>query len=109
MDLLRPEDRERLLNLRNSSAKSETPACHKASLPAGVPAQGDATSSGLQQEALAVWKGAKSTSTTFRPFEKDPSKQARYELYLSRLKQGDRGSRFFPPIMHCGTFIYSQN
>lgn len=98
MDLLRPEDRERLLNLRNSSAKSDTAACQKASLPAGSPAQGDATSSGLQQEALAAWRGTKSTSTTFRPFEKDPSKQARYELYLGRLKQGDRGSRFVPPI-----------
>uniref|UniRef100_A0AAX7TCA6 G-patch domain-containing protein n=1 Tax=Astatotilapia calliptera TaxID=8154 RepID=A0AAX7TCA6_ASTCA len=34
-------------------------------------------------------KGIQTSSQTFKPFEKNPSKQARYELYLSRLKQGD--------------------
>lgn len=94
MDLLRPQDRQRLLNFRNFAAQPDALAAHKAT-PAvpGLPTQSvPAASTGLQQEALAVWKNAKSSSQVFRPFEKDPSKQARYELYLSRLKQGDRGS-----------------
>ncbi|XP_041805894.1 G patch domain-containing protein 1 isoform X2 [Chelmon rostratus] len=94
MELLRPEDRQRLLNLRNSSvvpaAKSTTPDSHDASRSTGSSAAGGAASSGLQQEALAVWRGVQTSTQTFRPFENNPSKQARYELYLSRLKQGDK-------------------
>lgn len=111
MELLRPEDRERLLNLRNSSnvpsTKTTTLDSHDALRPAGTsagpPAVGDVASSGLQQEALAAWRGVRTSSQTFRPFEKNPSKQARYELYLNRLKQGDKGRRPSPtcPIMHC--------
>lgn len=97
MDLLRPEDRQRLLNFRNSSAQPDASAAGKAApaAPAAAvlpPHSIPAVSAGLQQEALAVWRDAKSSSQTFRPFEKEPSKQARYELYLSRLKQGDKGS-----------------
>lgn len=65
-----------------------------------------AASSGLQQqqhEALVSWRGVQTSSQTFRPFENNPSKQARYEFYLSRLKQGDKGMRICPagPIMYC--------
>ncbi|XP_076592200.1 G patch domain-containing protein 1 isoform X2 [Chaetodon auriga] len=91
MELLRPEDRQRLLNLRNSSVvpatKTTTPDSHDAPRSASSSA---APSSGLQEEALAAWRGVQASSQTFRPFEKNPSKQARYELYLSRLKQGDK-------------------
>lgn len=88
MELLKPEDRERLLNLRNAS---NTPVSHNASQQVVSPAVGGVVSSGLQQEALAVWKGVQPSSQTFKPFEKNPSKQARYELYLSCLKQGNKG------------------
>uniref|UniRef100_A0A8C5ECT8 G-patch domain-containing protein n=1 Tax=Gouania willdenowi TaxID=441366 RepID=A0A8C5ECT8_GOUWI len=73
MDLLRPEDRQRLAAVAMASGMAA------------------AASSGLrqQQEALAAWKGKTSTQT-FRPFENIPSKQARYEQYVSRLKQGDQ-------------------
>ncbi|XP_067441518.1 G patch domain-containing protein 1 isoform X1 [Thunnus thynnus] len=103
MELLRPEDRERLFNLRNSSnppsIKTTTPDSHDALRPVGASALSGAasssssssSSSGLQQqqEALAAWRG-QTSAQTFRPFEKNPSKQARYELYLNRLKQGDK-------------------
>lgn len=90
LELLRPEDRERLLSIRTASnvpASKTTPAV----LPAGPPSVGRAVSSGLQQEALAAWRDVQTSSQTFRPFEKNPSKQARYELYLDRLRQGDQG------------------
>ncbi|XP_074484734.1 G patch domain-containing protein 1, partial [Sebastes fasciatus] len=97
LELLRPEDRQRLLNLRNSpnvpSTKTATPASHDASRPAaGSSAGGGAASSGheQQQEALTAWRGVQTSSQTFRPFEMNPSKQARYELYLNGLKQGDK-------------------
>ncbi|XP_068166109.1 G patch domain-containing protein 1 isoform X2 [Antennarius striatus] len=81
LDLLRPADRNRLLHIRNST---QAPAqdSHDALLPAKAAA-------GLQQEALAAWKGVQTSSQTFKPFDKTPSKQARYEAYLDRLRQGD--------------------
>ncbi len=107
MELLRPEDRERLLNLRNSSSlpstKTTTPGSHDSLRSSGSSAVGGAASSGLQQEALAAWRGVQTSSQTFKPFENNPSKQARYELYLNRLKQGDKGMKLCLtfPIMHC--------
>uniref|UniRef100_A0A667ZTK3 G patch domain containing 1 n=1 Tax=Myripristis murdjan TaxID=586833 RepID=A0A667ZTK3_9TELE len=41
------------------------------------------------KEVLASWPDIQG-SQTFRPFEENPSKQARYDLYLRRLKQGDK-------------------
>lgn len=98
MELLRPEDRERLRNLRNSSnvpsARTATTDSHGALRSAGSSAAGGVASSGLQQEALAAWRGVQNSTQTFRPFEQNPSKQARYELYLNRLKQGDKGMNY---------------
>ncbi|XP_031136140.2 G patch domain-containing protein 1-like [Sander lucioperca] len=105
LELLKPEDRERLLSLRNSSSsnlptpKTQPPASHDAlrwagpaavAAPVGGVAASSSSASGLQQEALTVWKGVQTSAQTFRPFEKNSSKQARYELYLNRLKQGDK-------------------
>lgn len=83
LDLLRPEDRQRILSVRR-------PPPH-APLQGAPAVAGGGVSSGLQQEALAAWKGIQASAPTFRPFEQNPSKQARYELYLSRLRQGDTG------------------
>lgn len=100
MELLRPEDRERLQNIRNSSNLPPTKTTtsqtsHEALRPAGMSAGPSALMSSSvqqqqQQEALTMWKGVQTSSQTFRPFEKNSSKQARYELYLNRLKQGDK-------------------
>ncbi|TDH17501.1 hypothetical protein EPR50_G00009630 [Perca flavescens] len=100
LELLKPEDRERLLSLRTSSStsssssnapKTQPPASHDALRWAGPAAAAAAgPPPGLQQEALTVWKGVQTSSQSFKPFEKNSSKQARYELYLDRLKQGDR-------------------
>ncbi|KAK2854349.1 hypothetical protein Q5P01_007010 [Channa striata] len=100
MELLRPEDRQRLLGLRQSTSQTSTKtevtnspdALQSAGLAAGVLPQSVAASPGLlqQQEALSVWRGGQTSSQTFKPFEKNPSKQARYELYLSRLRQGHK-------------------
>lgn len=88
MDLLRPEDRQRLLSLRTATAQR----------PSQAPPPGPAPPlSGLQQEALAAWRGSSSSSSSssqsFKPFENTPGKQVRYERYLSRLQQGDAGRR----------------
>ncbi|KAM7405595.1 hypothetical protein PAMP_000032 [Pampus punctatissimus] len=87
MELLRPEDRDRLLNLRNSSNLPSTTTSQRPA--SSSSASSSCSSLQQQQEALAAWKGQTSTQT-FRPFEKNPSKQARYELYLNRMKQGDK-------------------
>ncbi|KAM9860610.1 G patch domain-containing protein 1 isoform 2-T2 [Aulostomus maculatus] len=94
MELLRPEDRERLLSLRATSGplsnKPTIPKSHDALQPVGASPLSGTAPLGLQQqqEALEAWRG-QTSSQTFRPFEKNPSKQARYELYLNRLQQGD--------------------
>ncbi|KAK2920489.1 G patch domain-containing protein 1 [Channa argus] len=101
MELLRPEDRERLLSLCNSSNQTSNKtttttnppdALQSTGLAARVLPQSSAASTCLlqQQEALAAWKGVQTSSQTFKPFEKNPSKQARYEHYLSRLRQGHK-------------------
>ncbi|TTK32048.1 G patch domain-containing protein 1 [Bagarius yarrelli] len=41
------------------------------------------------QQALSAWSSPTAqNSKVFKPFEKNPSKQARYESYISHLKQG---------------------
>ncbi|XP_056317791.1 G patch domain-containing protein 1 [Danio aesculapii] len=43
------------------------------------------------QMALRAWSGPTAdASKTFKPFSKNPQKQARYDLYISKLKQGDK-------------------
>ncbi|XP_041839846.1 G patch domain-containing protein 1 isoform X2 [Melanotaenia boesemani] len=84
LELLRPEDRQRLLGFRKSyTQKTSTPDPPE-------PAPSSSSALQLQQEALAAWRGVHTSSQTFRPFQKNPDKQARYEVYLSRLRQGDR-------------------
>ncbi|KAK1875679.1 G patch domain containing protein 1 [Dissostichus eleginoides] len=80
LELLKPEDRKRLLDLRTSTPNSTS---HDALRRPDVGV-------GLQQEALTAWRGVPASNQSFRPFDKNPSKQARYDLYLNRLKQGDR-------------------
>uniref|UniRef100_A0A8D2ZMQ3 G-patch domain-containing protein n=1 Tax=Scophthalmus maximus TaxID=52904 RepID=A0A8D2ZMQ3_SCOMX len=115
MELLKPEDRDRLLNLRTMAGSMAENAARSSAVSLAVTSavamarsmagsmagsssvssalSGAASSSGLhqqQQEALASWRGVQSSTQSFKPFEKNPSKQARYELYLDRLRQGDR-------------------
>ncbi|XP_066510222.1 G patch domain-containing protein 1-like [Hoplias malabaricus] len=55
--------------------------------------QGDAQvlSQTTAQLALTAWSSPTAQgSQTFKPFEKNPVKQARYDLYISRLRQGDK-------------------
>lgn len=99
MELLRPEDRQRLLSIRKSSnppsACTSSPGSGEASQPAVLSSGTSAEAPPLQQqEALAAWRGVHQSAQTFRPFEKNPTKQARYELYLSRLRLGDRGTAY---------------
>ncbi|XP_075939293.1 G patch domain-containing protein 1 isoform X1 [Anarhichas minor] len=94
MELLKPEDRQRLLSMRTTSSPlTSTKTSQDAVRSWAGPSAEGAEDSGLrqQQEALTAWRGVQTSSQTFRPFEQDPTKQARYELYLNRLKQGDRG------------------
>ncbi|XP_056267907.1 G patch domain-containing protein 1 isoform X3 [Pseudoliparis swirei] len=98
MELLRPADRQRLLSMRSSSLLTSNTSQN--AVWAGPQEEGGGASSDLrqQQEALAVWSGVHTSSQTFRPFEENPSKQARYDLYLDRLKQGDRGGLWWSVV-----------
>ncbi|XP_069031164.1 G patch domain-containing protein 1 isoform X2 [Embiotoca jacksoni] len=96
MELLRPADRHRLLSLRNSFHQASAPDSQDALQSVGSsgasPSSGPQQQQQQQQEALAAWRGVQTSSQTFRPFEKNPSKQARYELYVNSLRQGDKGA-----------------
>ncbi|KAJ7999344.1 hypothetical protein DPEC_G00193410 [Dallia pectoralis] len=116
-DMLKPEDRERLSGLRGSTSGSKppleppprqpTPAEARAAMVATGVAAAAAKASAQkalssrfappaeqqQMEALSVWSGPTAqaqTGQTFKPFEKTPHKQARYDHYIEKLKQGDR-------------------
>ncbi|KAL0977976.1 hypothetical protein UPYG_G00164220 [Umbra pygmaea] len=114
-DLLKAEDRERLSGLRKPppapSPSSEAPPrqptlgeARAAVVAAGVAAAKASAQKALssrfappaeqqQLEALSVWSGPTAQAQTgpvFKPFEKTPHKQARYDHYIEKLKQGDR-------------------
>lgn len=111
-DLLKSEDREKLANLRNASKPPSGPAptftptadSRAATVLAGVAsaAAKAAAQRALasrfqvpeeqQQQALTAWSSPTAQAGhTFRPFEKNPSKQARYDLYISKLREGGKG------------------
>ncbi|XP_045073863.1 G patch domain-containing protein 1 isoform X3 [Coregonus clupeaformis] len=114
-DLLKVEDRERLSGLRRPSSDTTSgprpptepiPGEAKAAVVAAGVAAAAAKASAQkalssrfappaeqQQEALSVWSGPAAQAQagqTFKPFERTAHKQARYDLYIDKLKQGDR-------------------
>ncbi|XP_067105662.1 G patch domain-containing protein 1 isoform X1 [Osmerus mordax] len=116
-DLLKSEDREKLASLRNTTATTPStgpgPASsapsggsHSAMVSAGVAAAAARASAqkamagrfqppGEQEHraVTAAWSGPTAQAQAglaFKPFEKNPSKQARYELYINQIKQGDK-------------------
>lgn len=106
-ELLDIKDRERLSEIRKAAEdkrstlqdrfrSSTTPSQPHAQLQVAK-AQADvqlqtSRAADTQQQALSVWSSPTAqTSQTFKPFENDPSKQARYDRYISHLKQGDKG------------------
>ncbi|XP_028969678.1 G patch domain-containing protein 1 [Esox lucius] len=116
-DLLKPEDRERLSGLRRPTSGSRPPneppprkptpeearaamvatgvaaAAAKASAQKALSSRFAPPAEQQQMEALSVWSSPTAqaqTGQTFKPFEKTPHKQARYDHYIEKLKQGDR-------------------
>ncbi|CAB1338769.1 unnamed protein product [Coregonus sp. 'balchen'] len=121
-DLLKVEDRERLSSLRRPSSDTTSGPRPPTELPPRQPIPGEGRAAVVaagvaaaaakasaqkalssrfappaeqQQEALSVWSGPAAqaqTGQTFKPFERTAHKQARYDLYIDKLKQGDRGT-----------------
>lgn len=110
-ELLGSKDRERLSDVRrasqeqNRSKRDLSSAVDRAAVVASAKAAAlQAMSNRFQstdsqtrpsetQMALKAWSGPTAEAgQTFKPFEKNPQKQARYDLYISRLKKGDRGN-----------------
>nr|XP_055061856.1 G patch domain-containing protein 1 isoform X1 [Misgurnus anguillicaudatus] len=115
-ELLGSEERERLNEIRraskeqNRSQRDLSSAVDRAEVVASAKAavlqalssrfqsagpqsdsQNQPQPSSEMQMALNAWSGPTAdASKTFKPFAKNPQKQARYDLYISRLKQGDR-------------------
>ncbi|XP_019748754.1 G patch domain-containing protein 1 [Hippocampus comes] len=84
MELLRPEDRLRLLRFRTAASVPSDPP------PPRAPPSADASLRQRQEEAAAVWRGRDGDPRAFKPFEKNAGKQARYDAYLGRLRLGDK-------------------
>ncbi|KAK3510302.1 hypothetical protein QTP70_034013 [Hemibagrus guttatus] len=104
-ELLDSKDREKLNEIRKAAEekrstlqdrfRSGTTPSHSHTQPQVSKAQVDVQLqprvSDTQQQALSVWSSPTAqTSQTFKPFEDNPSKQARYERYISHLKQRDK-------------------
>lgn len=109
-DLLDSKDRERLSELRKATEnkrstlqdrfQSSATSSHFHTQLQVSKAQPDVQvrprAPDANQQALSAWMSpAAQNSQTFKPFEKEPSKQARYESYISHLKQGDKGALAF--------------
>lgn len=114
-ELLDGKDRERLNEIRraaeglNKPAGSISSAVDRAAVVAAAKAAAlQALSSRFQsntpqpdshtpassesQMALNAWSGPTAdASKTFKPFANNPQKQARYDLYINKLKQGNKG------------------
>lgn len=112
-ELLDSKDRERLTEIRKAaegqkpSESNLSSAVDRAVVVASAKAKAaalQALSSRFQsnatqpqapsetQMALNAWSGPTADdSKTFKPFSKNPQKQARYDLYISKLKQGNKG------------------
>ncbi|KAL0188862.1 hypothetical protein M9458_015961, partial [Cirrhinus mrigala] len=45
----------------------------------------------IKSQASSEMQMALNACKTFKPFAKNPQKQSRYDLYISKLKQGDKG------------------
>ncbi|XP_077419191.1 G patch domain-containing protein 1 isoform X2 [Vanacampus margaritifer] len=85
MELLRPEDRLRLLRFRAPADPAPAPA------PPPPAASSDAAVwRRRQEEAAAAWRGRDGESRAFKPFEQNAGKQTRYDTYLGRLRVGDK-------------------
>ncbi|KAF5900210.1 G patch domain-containing protein 1 isoform X1, partial [Clarias magur] len=106
-ELLDSKDRERLTEIRKATEEKRSTLQERfqsSTTPPGfltplqVPkAQADVQlqprASDTAQQALSVWSSPTAqTSQTFRPFEKNSSKQARYDCFLNQLKQGNKDS-----------------
>uniref|UniRef100_A0AAR2KQR7 G-patch domain-containing protein n=1 Tax=Pygocentrus nattereri TaxID=42514 RepID=A0AAR2KQR7_PYGNA len=112
-ELLDSKDRERLSGIRKAAEEKKVQgdmsstegraavvAAAKASALQALSSRFQSTSNAPQSDphsrataqlALSAWSSPTAQgSQTFRPFEKNPAKQARYDLYISRLKQGDK-------------------
>ncbi|XP_076855313.1 G patch domain-containing protein 1 [Brachyhypopomus gauderio] len=96
-DMASPEGRAAVVAAARASALQALSSRFKATgeqspLPASQgPPPAQLQASDPAQLALRAWSSpTANASQTFKPFEKNPAKQARYDLYISRLKQGDK-------------------
>ncbi|KAJ8407905.1 hypothetical protein AAFF_G00269490 [Aldrovandia affinis] len=105
-DLLDSKDRERLVGMRRAAegrpSTERTPEDRRAAIvAAGVAAAAARASSQhalashslptATEQTLSVWSSPAARSAhTFKPFEGNAHKQARYDMYISKLKQGDK-------------------
>ncbi|TRY65139.1 hypothetical protein DNTS_022290 [Danionella cerebrum] len=102
------QDRERLSEIRRAAEDRKKPAVNLSSAEDRAAVVASAKVAALQalsnrfqttapaasseaQMALKAWSGPTAdASKIFKPFSKNPQKQARYDLYISKLKQGDK-------------------
>ncbi|KAI5088786.1 G patch domain-containing protein 1 [Silurus meridionalis] len=91
---IRKATEEKRATLQNRFQSSTSPSGIRTQLLDSKPqtdVQLQPRASDTAQQALSVWSSPTAqTSQTFKPFEKNSSKQARYDRYISYLKQGDK-------------------
>ncbi|XP_058849602.1 G patch domain-containing protein 1 isoform X1 [Acipenser ruthenus] len=91
-DLLSSKDKERIKELKQAAEEKQAAAAAAAAAAGRVSAQ-QGLSSRFQtpavDEALSAWQNiSMESASTFKPFEKNPEKQGRYDEYITQLKQG---------------------
>ncbi|MBN3309868.1 GPTC1 protein, partial [Amia calva] len=94
-DLLDSQDKERLAGIRQAAEARKASMVATAAAAAKTSSQQALSNRfvppATQDAALSAWEGVSTDSSpTFRPFEKNPGKQTRYDNYITKLKQGQK-------------------
>uniref|UniRef100_A0A8C0XVC8 G patch domain containing 1 n=1 Tax=Cyprinus carpio carpio TaxID=630221 RepID=A0A8C0XVC8_CYPCA len=90
-ELLGSKDRERLNEIRSVAKEQNNRFQSTAPQPDSLTSPAKTQASSETQMALNAWSGPTAdASKTFKPFQKNPQKQARYDLYINKLKKGDK-------------------
>ncbi|XP_059388231.1 G patch domain-containing protein 1 [Carassius carassius] len=92
------EQNKSVLNLSSAEDRAVVVASAKAAALQALSSRFQSTTSPAKtqassetQMALNAWSGPTAdVSKTFKPFAKNPQKQARYDLYINKLKKGDK-------------------
>ncbi|MGH0115812.1 UNVERIFIED_CONTAM: hypothetical protein FKN15_046997 [Acipenser sinensis] len=88
-DLLSSKDKERIKELKQAAVEKQAAAATAAGRVLAQQGLSSRFQTPAVDEALSAWQNISvESASAFKPFEKNPEKQGRYDEYITQLKQG---------------------